>query len=210
MKISYAIPVCNELIELQRLVNFLIKHKREEDEIVILYDSQNGSEMVEEYLRAKSVGTTSPFIWHSNPLNSDFGKQKNHLNKMCNGDWIFLIDADEYPNEHMCTALPQLLELNPEVEAYWVPRINTVEGLTQEHITKWGWIVNDKGWVNFPDNQMRIYKNNTERIYWTKPVHEQLIGYKKFAALPMDEEYCLYHPKNIKRQERQNNFYETI
>ena len=201
MKISYAIPVCNELIELQRLVNFLIKHKREEDEIVILYDSQNGSEMVEEYLRAKSVGTTSPFIWHSNPLNSDFGKQKNHLNKMCNGDWIFLIDAD---------ALPQLLELNPEVEAYWVPRINTVEGLTQEHITKWGWIVNDKGWVNFPDNQMRIYKNNTERIYWTKPVHEQLIGYKKFAALPMDEEYCLYHPKDIKRQERQNNFYETI
>ena len=57
---------------------------------------------------------------------------------------------------------------------------------------------------------MRIYKNDTERIYWTKPVHEQLVGYKKFATLPMDEEYCLYHPKDIKRQERQNNFYETI
>ena len=43
MKISYAIPVCNELVELQRLLEFLIKNKREEDEIVILYDSENGS-----------------------------------------------------------------------------------------------------------------------------------------------------------------------
>ena len=40
MKISYAIPVCNEINELQRLVDFLTKHKREEDEIVILFDSQ--------------------------------------------------------------------------------------------------------------------------------------------------------------------------
>ena len=155
MKISYAIPVCNELLELERLLSFLKKNKRKEDEIVILFDSQNGSTKVEEYLRAKSV-VNPDFSWHSNPLNSDFGKQKNHLNKMCSGDWIFLIDADEYPNEYMCTNLPQFIEMNPEIEAYWVPRINTVEGLTPEHIQKWRWIVNDKGWVNFPDCQMRI------------------------------------------------------
>ena len=42
MKISYAITVCNEFIEIQTLVNFLLKHKRQEDEIVILYDINNG------------------------------------------------------------------------------------------------------------------------------------------------------------------------
>jgi hypothetical protein len=209
MKISYAIPVCNELVELERLLKFLLTNKREEDEIVILYDSENGSKHVEEFLRAKSVNNPQ-FQWHSNPLNKDFAQQKNYLTKMCTGDWVFLIDADEYPDEYLCTSLPAFIEQNPEIEAYWVSRINTVVGLTKEHVTKWGWIVDKDGRINFPDRQLRIYKNNPKQIYWTKPVHEQLVGYSKYASLPGNEEYCLHHPKDIERQERQNNFYDTI
>ena len=209
MKISYAIPVCNELVELERLLNFLVKHKRQEDEITVLYDSENGSKAVEEFLRSSSVNKAD-FVWYSNPLNKDFAQQKNYLTKMCSGDWVFLIDADEYPDEYLCTGLPWMIENNPDVDAYWVSRINTVKGLTKEHIQKWGWNVDKRGWVNFPDHQMRIYKNDPEKIYWTKPVHEQLVGYKKYAALPGNEEYCLHHPKDSDRQERQNNFYEGI
>ena len=209
MKISYAIPVCNELVELERLLGQLIKYKRKQDEIVILFDSENGSSHVEEFLRAKSVND-SEFKWYSNPLNKDFAQQKNYLTKMCIGDWVFLIDADEYPDEYLCTGLPWIIENNPEVEAYWVSRINTVQGLTREHIAKWNWNVDKRGWVNFPDPQMRIYKNDPERIKWTKPVHEQLVGYTKFSSLPGNEEYCLHHPKDIKRQEKQNSFYEKI
>jgi len=209
MKISYAVPVCNEATEIQRLLNFLIKHKRKDDEIVILFDSENGTSAVEDFLRAKSVNNPA-FVWHSHPLNNNFAEQKNYLTKMCTGDWIFLIDADEYPDEYLCTGLPWMIENNPEVEAYWVSRINTVNGLTKEHITKWNWNVDKRGWVNFPDRQMRIYKNDPERIKWTKPVHEQLVGYTKFGALPSNEEYCLHHPKDIKRQERQNDFYDTL
>jgi glycosyltransferase involved in cell wall biosynthesis len=209
MKISYAVPVCNELLEVQRLLEFLIKVKRDEDEIVVLFDSQNGTTEVEEYLRDKS-STTSEFSWHSNHLNDDFAQQKNYLTKMCNGDWVFLIDADEYPDEYLCFALSAMIENNPEVEAYWVSRINTVKGLTSNHVAKWGWVVNDKGWVNFPDRQLRIYKNEPNRIKWTKPVHEQLVGYTKFASLPDNEEYCLHHPKDIERQEKQNDFYEKL
>tara|TARA_Y100000385_G_C13018973_1_gene605241 strand:- start:694 stop:1323 length:630 start_codon:yes stop_codon:yes gene_type:complete len=209
MKISYAVPVCNELVELERLLGQLIKYKRKQDEIVILFDSENGSSHVEEFLRAKSVND-SEFKWYSNPLNKDFAQQKNYLTKMCTGDWVFLIDADEYPDEYLCTGLPWMIENNPEVEAYWVSRINTVQGLTREHIAKWNWNVDKRGWVNFPDPQMRIYKNDPERIKWTKPVHEQLVGYTKFASLPGNEEYCLHHPKDIKRQEKQNSFYEKI
>jgi len=209
MKISYAVPVCNELVELERLLGQLIKHKREEDEIVILFDSENGTTKVEEFLRAKSVNNPK-FQWYSNPLNKDFAQQKNYLTKMCTGDWVFLIDADEYPDDYIFNGLPWIINENPEVEAYWVSRINTVNGLTQDHVNKWGWIVDNKGRVNFPDKQMRIYKNDPERIKWTRPVHEQLIGYTKFASLPSNEEYCLHHPKDIKRQERQNDFYEKI
>jgi branched-subunit amino acid transport protein AzlD len=46
MKISYAITVCNELVEIQRLLPFLIENKRKQDEIVVFYDSNNGSKAV--------------------------------------------------------------------------------------------------------------------------------------------------------------------
>ena len=209
MKISYAVPVCNELVELQRLLKFLIETKREEDEIVILFDSENGTKEVEDFLRAKSVNNPD-FQWYSNPLKKDFAQQKNYLTKMCTGDWVFLIDADEYPDEYLVQSLDSMLRDNPEVEAYWVSRINTVQGLTPEHVRKWRWNVDNRGWVNFPDKQMRIYKNDPDRIKWTRPVHEQLVGYRKYASLPSNEEYCLHHPKDIKRQEKQNSFYEEI
>jgi hypothetical protein len=38
MKISYGVTVCNEVEEIKRLVNFLLEHKREEDQIVVLMD----------------------------------------------------------------------------------------------------------------------------------------------------------------------------
>ena len=69
--------------------------------------------------------------------------------------------------------------------------------------------LNDKKWVNFPDWQMRLDKNS-EHIYWIKPVHEQLKGYTKFANLPAEEKFALYHAKDIGRQETQNKFYETM
>jgi hypothetical protein len=41
-------------------------------------------------------------------------------------------------------------------------------------------------------------------------VHEVLEGYLTYAALPAEDEWCLVHPKNIKRQEKQNQFYSKM
>jgi hypothetical protein len=207
MKISYAIPVCNEFIEIQRLLTFLISNKRPEDEIVVLYDSVNGDKQVETYLRKMNVEKTY-FRWHSYAFDGHFANMKNYLTGLCKGDYIYQIDADEMVDEHILKLLPQVLESN-DVEVLRVPRINTVEGLTQEHINKWRWQVNEQGWVNFPDYQWRIYKNNAG-ITWVNQVHEALTGYRSVAALPTDKEWCLLHHKDIKRQERQNSYYETL
>jgi hypothetical protein len=90
-----------------------------------------------------------------------------------------------------------------------VPRVNTVDGLTQEHINKWGWNVNENGWVNFPDYQGRIWRNRPN-ILWKNKVHEVLIGYNEHTYLPAEEQFSFYHPKDIDRQEKQNKFYEEI
>ena len=207
MKISYAITVCNELVEIQKLVPYLQKHIRKEDEIVVLFDKKNGDKKIEEFLRGNSVD--SKLSWSGKNFNGNFSQWKNQLNKLCKGDYIFQIDADEMPNEILIQNLHTILETNPDVEVYHVPRVNTVKGLTDEHIKKWRWRVDEKGWVNWPDYQMRVYKNKSE-IKWRNKVHEVLEGHTQFSAFPPQEELALYHPKDIERQEKQNAYYDTL
>ena len=208
MKISYAITVCNEFVEIQNLIPFLLKHKRHEDEIVVLYDSKNGDKRIEEFLRAKSIN--AEFQWFKDEFDGHFANWKNKLNSCCGGDWIFQIDADEIPNEILIENLHEILTKNTTVvDVVLVPRVNTVEGLTDEHIQKWGWNVDEKGWVNWPDFQYRLYKKSDD-IKWVNKVHEVLEGFKTISHLPIDEDLALYHPKEIKRQEKQNAYYNTL
>ena len=205
MQISYAIPVCNEHIELEKLLLFLIKKIDDGDEIVVQCDEGNTTievlRVVDKYAdRVKIIEF---------PLNGHFSNFKNNLKENCTGDWIFQIDADELPHESLITNLKSLLKLNPTTEMFLVPRINTVEGLTQEHINQWRWNVNEKDWVNWPDYQTRIIQNN-HKIKWQNKVHEQIVGISTQGALPMEEEWALYHQKSIGKQEVQNNFYNTL
>jgi hypothetical protein len=207
MKISYTITVCNEFIEIQRLINFLLKNKRPEDEIIVLYDINNGHKGIEQFLRAKSVN--KGLAWMPGEFNGHFADWKNKLNSFCTGDYIFQIDADELPPKYLVENLWAILEMNKTVDVYRVPRINTVKGLTQEHIQKWRWRVDDKKRVNFPDYQWRIYRNDP-KIKWINKVHEVLTGFEVMSELPSEEEYCLIHEKTIEKQEKQNNYYNTL
>ena len=206
MKISYAITVCNELDEIKNLIPFLKENIRQEDEIVVLLDKPKASqELLDQLHKYSSVNW---IILKESEFKNHFADWKNELNSLCNGDWIFQIDADEYPNVNLIKNLPSILE-NNETDIILVPRVNTVDGLTQDHIIKWHWRINKNGYINWPDYQYRIYKNNNN-IRWKNKVHEVLNGYNEFAYLPQDENYALFHLKTIDRQERQNNYYDTL
>ena len=206
MKVSYAILTHNEDKELKKLLDFLIEHKDEEDEIVILddySDNQKTIEILDFYVSAYDI------IYEQRHLLKDFANQKNYLTRMCKGEYIINIDADEIPHKQLMINLKTILESNPTIDLYYVPRVNTVNGLTQEHINHWKWNVNEKGWINFPDWQGRIWRNRPN-IRWEKPVHEMLVGFKEYTTLPAEKEYSFIHHKDIKKQEKQNEFYEEI
>ena len=205
MRISYAIPVCNEDKELDRLLAQLLFHETPNMEVVVQCDQGNTSPEVYRVLDKYSA-----FIRVIEfPLKGNFAAFKNNLKKHCTGAWIFQIDADEYLSDSLIKNLPAILQSNPTADLLLVPRINTVEGLTQEHINKWQWRIDEKGWVNFPDYQTRILQNSP-KISWASKVHEVLTGHNSYIMLPAEEAYCLYHPKGIERQERQNNFYSAL
>ena len=198
--ISYAITACNEHVELDRLLSQLTEHIRPEDEIVVQMDITATDEV-------KAVVNKHKLINYFHPLNKDFATFKNNLKGLCTKDYIFQIDADEYLSEELLAYLPAILEDNNQVEMFSIPRINTVEGLTQEHIKQWGWRVDERGWVNYPDYQNRILKNKPE-IYWVNKVHEKIIGAMITTEIPPGLD--LIHPKTIEKQEKQNNYYNTI
>jgi hypothetical protein len=207
MRISYCISVCNEHIELASLLSTLSEQiDIKVDEVCILGDEEKITTEV-----INVINKYSKIFNHFNflrfPLNNDFASFKNKFFDLVNGDYIFQLDADEIPSVDLIQSLKSILILNESIETYLIPRENIVEGITQEHIQKWGWIVDNYDRINYPDYQMRIFKNNGE-IKWQNKVHEILIGYKSITELP--EEYCLYHYKTIEKQEKQNKLYENI
>ena len=206
MKISFAITVCNELEEIKKLVPFLLEHKRPQDEIVVLYDNKNGNPEVLDFLLPYNIKPNVQ-TWRGIVFDNNFADWKNKLNEYCVGDYIVQLDADEMISKYIVQNINVIAGMNPDVDLFYLPRINTVEGLTQEHINKWGWNLNEKGHINFPDFQGRVFKKD---LRWSGRVHERIIGSKKYSMLPEDFVYCIQHHKTIERQERQNNYYDTL
>ncbi len=206
MKISYGLTVCNEHEEVNHLLNYLNKYVDEEDEIVVVYDQNRVTSETMQVLQSfkRTNYRYTPFDFKQN-----FLENKNYMNSLCTGDYIFQIDADEIPNENLITMLKDILELN-QVDLIITPRKNIVEGLTEEHIKAWSWKVNDKGWVQWPDNQKRIYRNKPEIKWSGHQVHGMVEGYSTYVALPEEEEWSITHNKTINRQEQQNKRYYEI
>ena len=202
MKISYGITVHNEAEELQKLLEVLNKNIDKEDEIVVCVDGDD--EKVEAVL-GESLDSWQHYIVYKRKLDGNFSDQKNSVIEKSSGDYIFHIDADEYPNEILIQQLKEILTIN-DVDLIWIPRVNTVDGFTDDDVQKWGWRVNENGWVNYPDYQARVFRNR-EDIRWTRPLHEYITGCKTYSHLPPHEELSLYHPKTKEKQEKQNKFY---
>jgi hypothetical protein len=209
INITYAITVCNELEEITKLIDFLNNRIDKDDEILIQYDEDSATEPIKNYLKIISQLHNTNIKVIGFPLNKDFASYKNNLKNHAKGMFIFQIDADEIPSEYLMENIKDILDYNKDVDLFFVPRVNTVAGLTTEHIKKWNWQVNDLGWVNFPDYQTRLYRRTSE-IEWQGKVHERIIGYNTLSVLPAEEQYCLYHAKKIDRQEKQNAYYDTI
>lgn len=206
MKISYAITVCNELEEIKRLIPFLIENKDVEDEVIILFDEKNGSEEVLDFLLKFNI-LPKVQTWRGFGFKNDFALWKNKLNDYCTGDYIFQLDADEVIDKFLIKNIKMIVLENPETELYYIPRTNIVDGITEDHIKNWGWVVDDKNRINFPDYQGRLYKRG---LKWVGEVHERVVGAKFYSLLPTDEEFCIKHRKSIVKQEKQNNFYTAL
>lgn len=204
--VTYGITVNNEANEVKKLLDILIPLIDNNDEIVVMQDVTKENTDVTNIL--KSHGRK--IIRITSKLDGDFSTFKNNLISHATKRYLFQIDADEYPQKKLIKNLKFFLWKNFNYDCFIVPRINIVKGITDSDIKNWNWNVNEKGYVNFPDYQNRIFKLG-KNIRWQNKIHEVLINFKKVKKMPSDnEDYCLIHIKSIDRQRNQNAFYDTL
>lgn len=211
--ISYAIPVWNEHIELDRLLGILVPNLSDADEIIIQGDEGKVTSEVSLVVQKYLLGSNRiKYIEH--PLNNNFAEFKNHLLSNCAEDYIFLIDADEFPHEYLLETLKEIISMNPAVKAFAVPRLNVVNGITPDYVERCGWItrtlpildpyslkcfteldveIYDDGigkyvqLINPFDYQIRILKNHIN-IKYSGTVHEKIVVDGNLGMLPSTAE----------------------
>jgi hypothetical protein len=215
MFFSLAILVNNELNEITNLLQLLHKIKNENDEIVVLQDSSCD---IETFNLIKNELIKYNCVIGERNLNNNFAEQKNYLNSLCSKDWIINLDADELITETFIDNIRELINTNPDIDSIAIPRINTLERISEEFLyvqksmPTYSFLFNDKNHINFPDYQTRIYKNISS-IEWKGEIHEVLTGNNSLSHIPADyvyEELFIIHKKDMYKQFLQNNKYLTI
>lgn len=200
--VSFLVTCHNEGEQLRSLLTLLSRYITG-NEIVVLDDYSDDEVTLNVLKDYESVNGIKISKHH---LNKDYGSHKNFGTSQCSGKYIFQIDADELPNEILLENLRDLIESNLNCEMFWVPRVNNFIGVTPEDIKNYGWRVNEKGYIMWPDYQSRIYKNKPH-IKWERKLHETIVGFKEFTRIPAMEELSLYHTKTIEKQRKDNSRY---
>jgi hypothetical protein len=200
MKISYAICVCDEHEELNALLSFLTKVVDEEDEINILVDSGKATPEVRTVLKTFE----SRIVVHERKFCGNFSEHRNYHITKCSGDYIFVLDADEIPQETLVRNIKSF-----DSDILYIPRMNIIPGHTEEWCKKMKFSVNEMGWINWPDYQGRLFKNNG-KISWSLGLHERLIGSDKMAQLQANPQLALWHIKTVHKQDKQDTFYKNL
>jgi glycosyltransferase involved in cell wall biosynthesis len=210
IRVTYGITVCDEYGELESLLDHLKGLIDDEDEIIILRDATNTNEQVTKVILRAFDMFSGRIISLDFNLNNDFATLKNKIIDNASGDVIFQIDADEIPHPTLIQNLKGIVENNPEIDVFCVPRVNKVIGITNEDIQKWGWVKDEHNRINWYDPQTRIFRTGKD-IKFVGKVHEMLQGYQKICIISQDdEELALFHIKSIEKQRKQNEKYSTI
>lgn len=210
--ISYCITVYQEKEYIKNLLDNLYKNKIDNEEVVVIQTYRDISEKdTDTYQEIQKIIESYPdIIYHTYHFEHNFADLKNYMNSFATKAYIFNLDADENLSDESFAFFREMLTRKEAYDLYFLPRINIVDGLTEEDIKKWDWKVNEQGWVNWPDFQSRIYKNSPD-IRWQGSVHEQIVGHKTQGILdPKQVTLAIIHKKDITRQRMQNDHYDSI
>lgn len=136
--VSYLITCSNEKQSLSNLLNSIeLALEDTKNEMVVVLDSDCKDNQDTKQILFNHRGNDSWYYTHS--LNNDYSEHKNWGSKLCKNPWIFQIDGDELPTDTLLWNVTNIIDSNPDIEAFWIPRINDFIGVNEIHAKQWGW-----------------------------------------------------------------------
>jgi len=160
------------------IVDFL-KHVRPFVKRIVMIDGGSKDRTVELAKPLVDLLQVVPFIGH-------LGNLKNRAIEYSFTDWTLFLDPDERLSEKTIRDLPSLIEQD-EYDCYSFPRREFLSG---EENTK-----------PYPDYQDRLFRTYCRYI---RPIHHELVGYKKKCVLPVDSGMDIAHIKGLERHKMRN------
>ncbi len=203
---SLAMMTHNETAELRWLLDALRPGQGVIDEIVVVDDYSDPDCIA----AIHAFGAHFPLRFHQRALERNFGAQRNFMKSLCRGELILFLDPDELPSPKVLKGLPRILEMMDEldVDVCELPRLNILID-TEEPVDPRGL---DLGAANLSvswEDQVRILRNRPH-LYWTRHLHETVVGYDRGYRFPRSLDYALLHGKTRRRKARQYAFYKTV
>lgn len=132
---------------------------------------------------------------------NDFSAAKNYALEQATGDWICILDADEYFTEDQTQRIPELIrmadESGNEVLETYVVNLNDQNGIINKHLA------------------LRIIKNE-KRLHYEGAIHEQLVRTdgRSVNVFCLIEKLCFMHTgyaeKTYKKKRDSNRNYLLI
>lgn len=123
------------------------------------------------------------------PFNGHFGEQKNNAVKMCYTDWVLFLDPDERLDKPAYDKIEEWINQD-EYDCYAFPRREFRDGKEDESV--------------YPDYQRRLFRTYCRYV---RPVHEELVGYKKEKQLEKNKGLDILHSKPERRHAVRNASY---
>lgn len=121
------------------------------------------------------------------PFKGHLGNQKNMSISLVETDWTLFLDPDERLPEHVLKMLPELVNQD-EFDCYTFPRMEYLSG--------------KKNLLPYPDYQDRLFRTYCRYV---RPIHHELVGYKKKYVFPINEGYDMIHSKRLERHKSRNS-----
>lgn len=188
MSISYTVVVQDELNAVKRLHHTIQVCKKPEDESIAVHLYREERELddpihveIKEYLMDN-------FDTYCNYKNENIiSHLKNYVLDLATKDYAFLLDANEFVTAQTLALWNNVIKNEPEYDIFWTPRVNIDYTISQkEKEDKYGLRLNERGWINWPDNQPRIIRKNAGLIWEQHERGIRINGAKKSGSLTPD------------------------
>lgn len=126
------------------------------------------------------------------PFTGHHGNQKNRAIELVTTNWILFLDQDEMLSEKALLKLRDLIDQD-EYDCFSFPRREVRDGKEDKLV--------------YPDYQDRLFRSYCRYV---RPIHIDLVGYKKRKVLPCDDIFDIIHTKSETRHKTRNSIYEHI